>query len=186
MNDSVLQLRVDRRYLATLLKYYQERGVHIRSKSELGRKVFEELYHILVDNSLVEPVTFSDDASSYINKYFSEEGGLNPGGRGLTNLRLNVLDQEQSQTEMVKVTKEFFTGLEKKKGEPKSAERVVTDTSPIVSTPEQVKRAKDQAEGSEGLEVESEEDFEDYENGQIEALSELDSIPDKSTASDET
>lgn len=185
MNDSVLQLRVDRRYLATLLKYYQERGIHIRSKSELGRKVFEELYHILVDNSLVEPLTFSDDASGYINKYFSEEGGLNPGGRGLTNLRLNVLEQEQSQTEMVKVTKEFFTNLEKRKGEGKSAERV-TDTSPIVSTPEQVEKAKDRATRSEGLEIESEEDFEDYENGQIQELSKLDTIPDKPIIADET
>jgi len=136
MNDSIIQIRVDRRHLATLLRYYNERGVHLASKSALGRRIVEDLYHIFVDNNLVQPIQFTNDAVVYLDRYFGGEANLNPDGRGFRNLKLNVLNQEQMMSEIEREAKRFFSQVNQQPNNQPASQQI--DESPIVETQEQI------------------------------------------------
>jgi len=158
MNDSIIQVRADRRQLATLLKYYNERGVRISSKSSLGRVIIEDLYHILVSNNIVQPIQFTNDATIYLERYFGGEANLNPDGRGLRNLKLNVLNQEQMMSEIEREAKRFFSQVNQPNQPNNQPSNQQIDESPIVETQEQiVERRKVNKENLEKKFVEYEE-----------------------------
>lgn len=194
--DALVQFRIDKRYLATGLRFLIEQKYPVRFMSDIVRTIFVKGVESLIKEGEVEFIETTEDAGRYLDHYLSVN--LNPSGRGITNLGKNLLEEggpthilPNATTKQAEYDKQVAIGTaalgkmaenvrEKKEG------RVLTDTSAIVSTPEQVEKAKDRARNSEELEIESEEDFEDYENGQIRELSELDTIPDKLTTTDET
>ena len=195
-SDALVQFRIDKRYLATGLRFLVEQKYPIRFMSDIVRTLFVQGVESLIKEGEVEFIETTEDAGKYLEYYINVN--LNPSGRGITNLAKNLLEEggpthllpnatrkEEGEVEFAARMKTKIEGMAEDLKQKKEG-RVLTDTSAIVSTPEQVQRAKDQAEGGEELEVESEEDFEEYENGQLEALSELDSIPDKPTTTDET
>ncbi len=195
-SDALVQFRIDKRYLATGLRFLVEQKYPIRFMSDIVRTLFVQGVESLIKEGEVEFIETTEDAGRYLDHYINVN--LNPSGRGITNLAKNLLEEggpthllpnatrkEEGEVEFAAKMKTKIDGMAEDLKQKKEG-RVLTDTSAIVSTPEQVERAKEQAEGSGELEVESEEDFEDYENGQIEALSELDSIPDKPTPTNET
>ena len=83
MNDSVLQLRCDRRTIATLAEFFFNDGEQIMSLSQLGRMAIEELRQILVDNNLVDDVLSTEDATKTLDRLGM--GNLNPRGKGKRN-----------------------------------------------------------------------------------------------------
>jgi len=185
--DALVQFRIDRRYLATGLRFLIEQKHPVKFMSDVVRVIYMKGVESLIKEEAVEFIETTEDANSYINHYL--DVNLNPSGRGIGNLAKNFAEEsgpthllpnatkkEEGDVEFAAKMKTKIDGMAEDLKQRKEG-RVLTDTSPIVSTPEQVKKAKDLASGSGELEVESEEEFEDYENGQIEALSELDSIP---------
>ncbi|KKL69795.1 hypothetical protein LCGC14_2111360 [marine sediment metagenome] len=187
--DALVQFRIDKRYLATGLRFLVEQKYPVRFMSDIVRTIFVQGVESLIKEGEVEFIETTEDAGRYLEHYINVN--LNPSGRGITNLAKNLLEEggptyllpnakrkEEGDAELAARMKVKIEGMAEDLRQKKEG-RVLTDTSPIVSTPEQVKRAKDLASGSEELEVESEEEFEEYEDGQIEALGELDSIPDK-------
>jgi len=173
MNDSIIQIRADRRQLATLLKYYNERGVHLSSKSKLGRVIIEDLYNILVDNNLVEPIQFTGEATTYLERYFGKDPNLNPDGRGFRNLKLNVMNQEQMMSKIEAETRKFFKQVESGKSVEGKSRTNDVDNSPIVETQEQILERRKVNEGN--LEENMEKEFIEYEE---KLKSELEYLPD--------
>ena len=66
--DASFQLRVSRKTLATLAKFFQKRGHIITSKSELGRMSLEALKHVVVRNFKTEEFTDSVEATRFLNE----------------------------------------------------------------------------------------------------------------------
>lgn len=65
--DASFQLRVSRKTLATIAKFFHKRGYTITNKSELGRMSLEALKHILVANFGVKEFTDSAEATRYLD-----------------------------------------------------------------------------------------------------------------------
>ncbi len=64
--DASFQLRVSRKTLATLAKFFHKRGHVPVSKSELGRMSLEALKHIVVTNFNVPEFTDSAEATRFL------------------------------------------------------------------------------------------------------------------------
>ena len=64
--DASFQLRVSRKTLATLAKFFQKRGHVVANKSELGRMSLEALKHIVVVNLKAEEFTDSVEATRFL------------------------------------------------------------------------------------------------------------------------
>jgi len=64
--DASFQLRVSRKTLATLAKFFSKRGYTLTSKSELGRMSLEALKHIVVANFGVREFTDSVEATNFL------------------------------------------------------------------------------------------------------------------------
>ena len=107
MNDLSIQFRIDRRHLATFLRFCQQEGKFIKSRSELARLAVTTCVDILVQNGIVEMINYSDEASRYLINYFQDEKILESRNINM-NYRQNVLNQEQMQTEIEKAVRKTF------------------------------------------------------------------------------
>ena len=64
--DASFQIRISRKTLATVARWFQERGHVITSKSELGRMSIEALQHIIVGHFNVKACTDSTQATRFL------------------------------------------------------------------------------------------------------------------------
>ena len=64
--DASFQLRVSRKTLATLAKFFHKRGHAPETKSELGRLSLEALKHIVVANFNITEFTDSAEATRFL------------------------------------------------------------------------------------------------------------------------
>jgi len=88
--DASFQIRVSRKSLATVAKYFTDTGHAITSKSELGRMSIEHLKDILVLNGKTKLFTDSVEATRFLNSI------------GLTSMNVRGREkayQEQMQRE---------------------------------------------------------------------------------------
>ena len=88
--DASFQIRVSRKSLATVAKYFTDTGHAITSKSELGRMSIEHLKDILVLNGKTKLFTDSVEATRFLNSI------------GLTSMNVRGREkayQEQMQKE---------------------------------------------------------------------------------------
>jgi hypothetical protein len=96
LNDSVVQSRVDKRYLATAVKFFMAAGRFPRNRSDLIRQIVEEFIGILVTNKRVEFITESGEARALLSNIFGDDG-LNVDERGrrneYNNLNLDIIER---------------------------------------------------------------------------------------------
>lgn len=71
-NTGLVTVRFDLRTVATIARFYLSKDQTFRNKSDLINHIIHDLYAILVENELAEPITKTDDASLFL-----ENIGLN-------------------------------------------------------------------------------------------------------------
>lgn len=95
--DVLMQVWMQSRHLATLLKWFDNEGVIVRFRSEIVQRTVEQVVEHLVKNGIVEMVEFSDDAVEILNRF---DASNNPSGRGEKNVLHNLtLDDRRRERE---------------------------------------------------------------------------------------
>lgn len=89
-NDSVVQSRIDRRYLATVCKWFVTNGKLPRTISELVREAVISYVDVLVVNGKIEPFNSTDEAREYLGSLFGDTV-MNPKGLGRMNVHKNLI-----------------------------------------------------------------------------------------------
>jgi hypothetical protein len=87
LNDSLVQVWLERRYIATAVNLLHAQGVIPRSVAEVVREVFNLAVDAAAEQGQVEFVSSTEDAIDIMAQFRSN---LNPKGRGLNNLRKNL------------------------------------------------------------------------------------------------
>jgi uncharacterized membrane-anchored protein len=90
--DSLIQAWVDRRKIATLLRWLEQGGYVVIHMSDILKIAIDELVAGLVSQGLVDEVELTKDANLLLDRF---KASLNPGGRGLKNLHHNLLLDER-------------------------------------------------------------------------------------------
>lgn len=94
--DVLMQVWLQSRYLATLLKWLDKSSTFVKFRSDIVQIVMEQVVHHLVDNGEVEMVEFATDAQSILSGRFGAQS--NPSGRGGKNAYHNlVLDERRKE-----------------------------------------------------------------------------------------
>lgn len=94
--DVLMQVWLQSRHLATLLKWFDSEGVMTRFRSELIAKTIEQVVEHLVEEGIVEMVEFADDAIKMLDSRFGVTN--NPSGRGGKNTFHNLtLDEKRRE-----------------------------------------------------------------------------------------
>jgi len=86
--DVLVQVWVDSRVLATIVRWMDSKGNYPRFMSQGVRRPLEVLTGFLVDNGEVEMVEDTDEARTLLTRRFNIE--LNRGGRGAKNVTHNL------------------------------------------------------------------------------------------------
>jgi len=94
--DVLMQVWLESRHLATLLKWLEKEGYFVRFRSEIIRHAVEQLVGHLTETGVVEMVEFTEDAQKMLHSRFGADS--NPSGRGGANLHHNlVLDSRRRE-----------------------------------------------------------------------------------------
>lgn len=94
--DVLMQVWMQSRHLATLLKWLDSSGVLIRFRSEIVQVVIEQVLHHLVDSGEVEMIEFAEGARVMLENRFG--AASNPSGRGEKNVYHNLtLDSRRKE-----------------------------------------------------------------------------------------
>jgi len=86
--DALIQVWLDRRYIATGARWMQENNLNPRFMSDVFKFVFESALDNLVKSKDVQFVESTVDATQFLNQIF--KNNLNPKGKGLGNLSKNL------------------------------------------------------------------------------------------------
>ncbi len=86
--DDLVQVWLDSRHLATLLRWIENSGVIVRFKSEIVRTVIEQVVHHLVDRNEAKMIDTAEQAMDLLKIRFGVDP--NPSGRGLKNRKHNL------------------------------------------------------------------------------------------------
>jgi hypothetical protein len=89
-NDSVVQSRIDKRYLATATRWYVKENNLPMTISELIRYIVEDFVHVLVNNGKIEFIEESENARQLLEELYRSRV-LNPSRRGIRNEYSNLL-----------------------------------------------------------------------------------------------
>lgn len=168
-SDSIVQVRFDRRYLATGLKFLQDNNYPVRFMSDVIKVIFNQAIESLVKEGDVEFIISTEDAVNYIDNRLGVN--LNPGGRGIMNLAKNMKSEEENLLKNTQEEKEFFKsevekGLAKLKEGYVPDEGKIADNSPVV-TEKYLKEIREKSESKVFKEGEfDQEEFEEYEKAQ--------------------
>jgi len=91
--DSLIQVWLDRRYIATGAKWMQENNLNPRFLSDVFKFIFESAIDNLVNDKQVKFSESTLDAMEFLDLTF--KNNLNPKNKGLKNLAINLrVDQE--------------------------------------------------------------------------------------------
>ena len=95
MADALLQVWVDRRTLATALRILVNNSHHPTTTADIVRSALETFVDSSVQQGLGEYVSTTEEASRMLAIFRTN---LNPSGRGLRNLKIN-LERDSRETE---------------------------------------------------------------------------------------
>lgn len=102
--DSLVQVWLDRRTLAVLAQWMEERGASPNTLSNIVRWPLEKFAEMLVEQGQAKAVDITHEAKIIMDKY-----NLNPKGRGKKNLMEN-LQLDVARAEMVSPDGDIITG----------------------------------------------------------------------------
>lgn len=91
--DGIVQTRVDRRDLATCVRFFHENGIVVTNSGALVREIVEHFSMLLVEKGLAQKVVLTEDANYILGQFFDPRK-LNPSGRGLRALS-NALGEDE-------------------------------------------------------------------------------------------
>lgn len=86
--DAFIQSWMDRRYIATLIKWLESQGVQPRYMSEVLNSAMITMVNTLVKQDQVSLVQFTSEADQVIKRTVRTK--LNPSGRGNKNYQINL------------------------------------------------------------------------------------------------
>jgi len=86
--DAFVQAWVDRRYVATLIRWLEDQGVPPRFMSDVVNSTIATMVDALVKQDKVKLVQFTAEADQVISRTIQTK--LNPSSRGLKNYKYNL------------------------------------------------------------------------------------------------
>jgi hypothetical protein len=100
--DVLMQVWLQSRHLATLLKWLEDEGMFVRFRSEIVQITLEQVVEHLVSTGVVEMVEYAEDAQKLLER-FEVKSNIDGRGRGGKNTfhNLTLDDRRKSRQAFV-------------------------------------------------------------------------------------
>lgn len=98
--DTLVQVWIDARKLATVCQWMEKYGVNMRFMSDITKELFDIVVKQLVESGEVKMVEFSSSAHDYL-KFKFNKSSLNPGERGKRNILHNAVLDDRRKSHMI-------------------------------------------------------------------------------------